>query len=96
MTSQRQLIAPNTKGHECVLLIAADADEAARVLGNIVVFLPPASIKRDGGLPTCCASPSVRPARTATRHYPNDRPLGSPLAQSGNFSGSKITPLMIG
>jgi DNA-binding response OmpR family regulator len=35
MTSQRQLIAPNTKGHECVLLIAADADEAARVLGEL-------------------------------------------------------------
>src|ERR1700682_2641804 len=35
MTSQRQLIAPNTKGHECVLLIAADADAAARVLGEL-------------------------------------------------------------
>src|ERR1700681_1116232 len=35
MTSQRQLIAQNTKGHECVLLIAADADEAARVLGEL-------------------------------------------------------------
>src|ERR1700724_4849793 len=35
MTSQRQLIAPNTKGHECVLLIAGDADEAARVLGEL-------------------------------------------------------------
>src|ERR1700681_1894316 len=35
MTSQRHLIAPNTKGHECVLLIATDADEAARVLGEL-------------------------------------------------------------
>src|ERR1700736_1782933 len=36
MTSQRhQLTAPNKKGHECVLLIASDADAAARVLGEL-------------------------------------------------------------
>src|SRR6202163_1199629 len=35
MTSQRQLIAPNTKGHDCVLLIASDADAAARVFGEL-------------------------------------------------------------
>src|SRR6202166_901534 len=36
MTSQRRhLIAPITKGHECVLLIASDADAAARVLGEL-------------------------------------------------------------
>src|ERR1700674_3120607 len=36
MTSQRrQLTAPNTEGHECVLLIASDADAAARVLGEL-------------------------------------------------------------
>ena len=35
-TSMRQLAAaPMKGGHECVLLIAADADEAARVLGEL-------------------------------------------------------------
>src|SRR6202046_5991060 len=36
MTSQkRQPIPPNTKGNECVLLIASDADATARVLGEL-------------------------------------------------------------
>jgi diguanylate cyclase (GGDEF)-like protein/PAS domain S-box-containing protein len=36
MTSQRpQLTAPDTNRHECVLLIASDADAAARVLGEL-------------------------------------------------------------
>src|SRR6204780_5818292 len=36
MTSKRrQLTAPNTKRNECVLLIASDADAAARVLGEL-------------------------------------------------------------
>src|ERR1700722_8087714 len=36
MRSQKsQQTSPNTKGHECVLLIASDADEAARVLGEL-------------------------------------------------------------
>src|ERR1700682_525666 len=30
-----QLTAPNLKDHECVLLIASDADAAARVLGEL-------------------------------------------------------------
>jgi diguanylate cyclase (GGDEF)-like protein/PAS domain S-box-containing protein len=36
MTRQRrQLTTPNTKSHDCVLLIASDADAAARVLGEL-------------------------------------------------------------
>src|ERR1700691_2051616 len=36
MTSQKRQPAPsNTKGNECVLLIASDADAAARVLGEL-------------------------------------------------------------
>jgi len=36
MTNQRPpLTAPQTKGHDCVLLIASDADAAARVLGEL-------------------------------------------------------------
>jgi diguanylate cyclase (GGDEF)-like protein/PAS domain S-box-containing protein len=36
MTNQRPpLTAPHTKGHDCVLLIASDADAAARVLGEL-------------------------------------------------------------
>ena|ERR1700678_1395722 len=41
MTSQkRQPIPPNTKGNECVLLIASDADAAARVLGELGSVAP--------------------------------------------------------
>src|ERR1700684_4112688 len=36
MTSQKRQPAPaNTKGNDCVLLIASDADAAARVLGEL-------------------------------------------------------------
>jgi len=37
MTSQRShlTVSNNTKGHDCVLLVASDADAAAKVLGEL-------------------------------------------------------------